>query len=314
MPRVAVILAAYNAAPYVGEAIRSVLEQTVGDLELVVVDDGSTDGTAAVVETFLDDPRVTLLRQENLGQAAAKNRGIRESTAPIIGFCDADDYWDPRKLELQLPAFERPEVGVVYSREERFADTEQGRIAIPYQAEECHSGRVTEALFVENFVPFGTALVRRSCLDKSGPFNEHYRMGIDWDLWLRLSLECEFQFIDEVTYHYRIWEGQMSNDWRGRYEHAIWIMEAFLAAHPGAVSSRTVRRAWAHTYANRAKARVEKDFEWTQGLLDLSRAIARDPAFWGAWRNAGLIFRMAVRRPHRRSGFQAREAGTNDAQ
>ena len=298
MPRVAVILAAYNAAPYVGEAIRSVLEQTVGDLELVVVDDGSTDGTAAVVETFLDDPRVTLLRQENLGQAAAKNRGIRESTAPIIGFCDADDYWDPRKLELQLPAFERPEVGVVYSREERFADTEQGRIAIPYQAEECHSGRVTDALFVENFVPFGTALVRRNCLDKRGAFNERYRMGIDWDLWLRLSLECEFQFVDEVTYHYRIWEGQMSNDWRGRYEHAIRIMEDFLAAHSGAVSSRTVRRAWAHTYANRARARVERDFEWAAGLADITRAIARDPGFKDSWRNAAIMVRTLLRQAH----------------
>jgi glycosyltransferase involved in cell wall biosynthesis len=181
MPRVAVILAAYNAAPYVGEAIRSVLEQTVGDLELVVVDDGSTDDTAAVAQTFLDDPRVTLLRQENLGQAAAKNRGIRESTAPIIGFCDADDYWDPRKLELQLPAFERPEVGVVYSREERFSENESGRFAIPYQAEECHSGRVTDALFVENFVPFGTALVRRSLPGQKGGIQRAlphgYRLG-----------------------------------------------------------------------------------------------------------------------------------------
>ena len=314
MPGVAIILAAYNAAPYVGEAIRSVLQQTRVDLELVVVDDGSTDSTAAVVGSFLGDPRVTLVRQQNLGQAAAKNRGIRESTASIIGFCDADDYWDPRKLALQLPAFERPEVGLVYSREERFTDTEQGRVAIPYQAEECHSGRVTDALFVENFVPFGTALVRRNCLDKRGAFNERYRMGIDWDLWLRLSLECEFHFVDEVTYHYRIWEGQMSNDWRGRYEHVTRIMEDFLAAHPEAVSSRTVRHAWAHTYANRAKARVERDSEWTQGFMDLSRAIALDPTFWGAWRNAGLICRMAVRRPHGRRGFQARKAGTNDAQ
>ncbi len=313
MPQVAVILAAYNAAPYVGEAIRSVLQQTLGDLELIVVDDGSTDGTAAVVETFLDEPRVTLIRQDNLGQAAAKNRGVWGSTAPIIGFCDADDYWDSRKLELQCPAFQRPEVGVVYSREERFSDNESGRFTLPYQAEECHSGRVTDALFVENFVPFGTALVRRTCLDKTGAFNERYRMGIDWDLWLRLSLECEFQFVDEVTYHYRLWEGQMSKDWRGRYEHDTRIMEDFLAAHPGAVSSRTVRRAWAHTYANRAKARVSRNSEWKQGFLDISRAIARDPTFWGAWRNAGLICRMAVLRRHGRSGFQAREAGADDA-
>lgn len=137
MAKVAVLIATYKMSRHVDAAAKSVLDQSISDLELVIVDDGSTS-----------DPRLHLVRQENKCQASAKNRGIAESTAPIVGFCDADDLWDIRKLQL----FERPDVGVVYSREQRFMETPEGRQDLPYAAEQCHSGRVTNALFIESFV------------------------------------------------------------------------------------------------------------------------------------------------------------------
>jgi glycosyltransferase involved in cell wall biosynthesis len=295
MPAVSVVIATYNTAQFVGAAVRSVLGQTFRDLELVLVDDGSTDGTAAVLEEFHSDPRFRYFVQGNCGQAAAKNRGVRESAAAIVGFCDADDEWHPHKLELQLPAFQNPEVGVVYGREQRFRDSDGGWEQVPYTPELCFEGRVTEPLFVENFVPFGTVLVRRSLLDEVGCFDESYSMGIDWDLWLRLSLRCDFCFVDQLTYHYRVWDQQMSNDWRGRYHNAVRIMENFLARYPGVVSAATVRRAWAHTFAHRAKARVLKDGQYLSGLRDSLLAVSRDPSYREAWRTFGWIMRQAWR-------------------
>jgi glycosyltransferase involved in cell wall biosynthesis len=291
MPSVSVVIATYNTAKYVGAAVRSVLDQSAGEPEVIVVDDGSTDETAAVLGEFAGEPRVRCIWQENQGQTKAKNRGIRECRAPIVGFCDADDEWGPGKLELQLPAFAAPEVGVVYSREERFTEGASGRKVVNYTPERCYSGRVTEPLFIENFVPFGTGLVRRSLLEAAGGFDERYRMSIDWDLWLRLSLKCEFHFIDEVTYHYRIWDGQMSHDWRGRYHDAIRIMENFLAEHPEAVSPACIRRAWAHTYVHRGRARVAMDKQFAAGFADIARAVFRDPGYADAWRMKAWIVR-----------------------
>src|SRR4030095_853063 len=101
-PSVSVIIATYNSGPYLRAAIGSVLCQSVGDLELIVVDDGSTDGTRELVEQIHDD-RMSYLWQANAGQTSAKNRGVREAKGKFIGFCDGDDYWYPNKLELQLP-------------------------------------------------------------------------------------------------------------------------------------------------------------------------------------------------------------------
>lgn len=294
LPKVSVVVASYNAAEFLVEALESVLVQSVPDLELIVVDDGSTDATQSLAARFVPDPRVRWVRQANRGQASAKNRGISLARAPIIGFCDADDVWHPRKLEWQLPQFERPEVGVVYSREQRFIDGPDGRAHVRGSDERPHRGRVTEALFIENFVPFGTALVRRACLEECGGFNEKYRMGIDWDLWLRISLHHEFEFVDKITYFYRVWSGQMSSNWRGRYAQVIPMMRAFLEKHPTVVSPAVQRRAWAHTYVHRGRLRAMYGREYLPAWADVARAIGSDPMYWPAWRMIAWMVRATM--------------------
>ena len=294
---VSVVMATYNCRPYVAQAIRSVLSQHYGNLELHVVDDGSTDASAREIAPFLADPRVHYHFQPNGGQTVAKNAGIRQSRGEFVAFCDADDVWLPHKLATQLPRFRRPgpgRVGVVYSRASRM-DADGRPLTIDQTDEPVYaSGHVTPELFRINFVPFLTAIVRRQCLDEFGMFDERYRMGIDWDLWLRISVAYDFAFVDEPTCVYRVWPGQMSTNWKGRYDNAFRIMEAFVARHPGAVSDGEVREAWAHSYAQRARSRSAVSAEYAPALRDVARALRLQPTSRLAWKTLPAVVLAAA--------------------
>jgi len=286
-PTVSVVIAAYNMAQYVQQAVRSVLAQTYGDLEVIVVDDGSTDGTAEVIEAFAADDKVRLVRQQNQGQPKAKNAGIRAARGEFIAFCDADDLWDPRKLELQLPAFDDPMVGVAYSLTMTIDDA--GR---PTGEMSGHgpSGHVLAELFIRNFVPFGTTIVRRRVIETCGMFDESLAMGIDWDLWLRVARSWKFAQIAAPLYLYRVWPGQMSKNWKGRYEHSFRIMRKFIAAHPDALPRKVVRRAYADSYVQLGicYAILEKN-RWS-ALAKFWQGACADPLFWMAWKEMGKLF------------------------
>jgi glycosyltransferase involved in cell wall biosynthesis len=233
-------------------------------------------------------------RQANAGQTSAKNRGIDAARGEFVGFCDADDVWLPDKLAVQIPAFARSErIAVVYSRATPIAPDGKpihtGPRPVPYV-----SGRITADLFKSNVVPFGTAVVRRSCLIEMGAFDERYRMGIDWELWLRLSTRYEFLFIDEITYLYRIWPGQMSSNWRGRYDAAFEIMRAFLARHPDLLPSTVIRAAWADCFLQRARVRALQSHEYGPAFADLARALRFDPACLNAWKSIGFVIEVAL--------------------
>ena len=198
-PAVSIVITAYNYAQYLPLAIRSILNQTCNDYEVIIINDGSTDNTDEVVEEFLANQRVQYIKQKNFGQAAAKNRGIRNSTGEFIAFLDADDLWRKDKIEKQIVLVKNPHIGVVYSKmrimnsEGEIKDVQPGRGVFSPQ-----SGKVTDALLVDNFLPFSSVIVRKECLNKIGAFNESYQMGIDWDLWLRISLAYEFAFVDDA--------------------------------------------------------------------------------------------------------------------
>lgn len=287
---VSVVIATYNCRRYLGQAIESVLGQTYQHLEVHVVDDGSTDGSKEEVERFLVDPRVRYHYQPNAGQTAAKNHGIRKSRGEFVAFCDADDIWLPEKLAAQVPLFaDNDGLGVVYSRaaliDERGVPLEPDRSDEPGFP----SGRVTAHLFKLNFVPFGTAVVRRRCLDELGAFDERYLMSIDWELWLRISLYYDFLFVDTETYVYRVWPGQMSKNWRGRYEHAFRIMREFLARYPGVIDVATEAEAWAHSYTQRARLRTFMSGEYGPAIFDVVRALRVMPSYRYAWRTFPVI-------------------------
>ena len=282
-PLVSVVVATYNMGRFLPEAVRSALGQTYSNVEVIIVDDGSSDDTPAIVTQWRDEVRVRVHRQSNQGQTSAKNKGIELSRGSYLGFLDADDVWLPDKLARQMPLFAgRPQVGVVYSDYERM--DQDGR-PLPKGPTRMYRGRISAQLLIDNFVSFPSAVVRRACLDRYGAFDTSLDMGIDYDLWLRLSVHCEFDFVAEPTVRYRIWSGQMSKNVRGRYEAGIGIMQRFIERNPGAVSQDVLRDAWAHTYTGRGNRILWLEKDRRAAFRDYLRALSFRAGYWPAWRS-----------------------------
>ena len=285
---VSVVIATYNMGRYLPQAVQSALSQDYPSIEVQIVDDGSTDDTPEVVGQWREEPRVRVHRQVNAGQTRAKNQGIALARGAFVAFLDADDVWLPGKLTRQMALFGPPEVGVVYSGYECMdAD---GR-ALPNEPARMYRGRITGPLLIDNFVSFSSSIVRRSCLSACGGFDETLEMGIDYELWLRLSARYVFDFVPEVMLRYRIWPGSMSKNYRKRYQSAIRIMEGFLAKHPGVVGAARIRQAWAHTYVGRGNVTLWREQDRRAALQDYARALRFVPWYWPAWR---ALLRSAI--------------------
>ena len=190
-----VIIPVYNGAAYVADAIKSALDQTERDIEVIVVDDGSTDGTIAAVRRFTD-PRLRLIRQANAGPSAARNRGIAAAGGVWVGFLDADDSWRAGKVAAHLArAAEMPEAGLSYSSV-LVSDLTGSLIQVLHADRE---GWVLEPLLFGNFVWGGgsSAMVRRDVFDRVGGFDPNIKYGEDWELWLRVASAYPFAAVAE---------------------------------------------------------------------------------------------------------------------
>jgi glycosyltransferase involved in cell wall biosynthesis len=191
-PTFSVVMAAHDAARTVPAAIRSVLAQTRGDFELIVVDDGSTDATPDVVRA-VDDPRVQLLRQANLGPAAARNAGLERARGPLVCLLDSDDLWLPRYLETMAAALTRDrEAALAYTDAWRLDDGTRRihrRTIMAQQRPPAEPPRDPDRLVAEllerNFV-YTSATVRRAVLEDVGGFRTLTRSE-DYELWLRIA-------------------------------------------------------------------------------------------------------------------------------
>lgn len=198
-----VVIAAHDQGRWLGEAIEDVRAQTFPDWELVVVDDGSTDDTPAVVRRFAGDPRIRGLRVARAERSAARNRGIAASSAPYVAFLDGDDRWRPEKLARQVAALDAaPDAALCYTPA-RFVDP-AGRPLPLRTPKRTLAGRVFPALVRVNWIILASVLVRRACLDVAGVFPLLPVYGCeDWDLWLRLARRWPFAVVDEELTLYR---------------------------------------------------------------------------------------------------------------
>lgn len=208
MPAVSVVIATRNYGKYLAGAIRSVLEQTWADLELIVIDDGSKDDTERVVREFSHDPRMRYIRTDGLGQSRAKNLGILLAFTPLIAFLDGDDEWLPTKLERQLPLFVDGDVGVVYSH--RVTMDEIGQ-QIERATSPLVRGRIYDDLLRANPICFSSVIVRRFVFEAVGMFDPNLSLAIDYDLWLRVARHFEFDFIETPLVRYRTGHSNLSS-------------------------------------------------------------------------------------------------------
>ncbi len=206
---VSIIMPAYNAERYVADAIRSVLAQTYRDWELVVVDDGSKDGTGAVVRALAArDARIRYVARENGGQAAARNTGIRASRGTLVAFLDADDLWVEAKLELQLRALAETGADVLSSNGFVFEDDDTSVEAYELSTTpgRTEGAEMFRLLYAFNRIQIQSVLVRRELLEKVGLFDEdrRYQNCEDYDLWLSLAAAgALFYGMEEQLIKYR---------------------------------------------------------------------------------------------------------------
>ena len=233
---ISVVLTAYNAERYIEEALDAILAQTVPADEVIVVDDGSTDATPALLERFGGAIRV--IRQDNRGHAAALNRGMSEARGEYLAKCDADDIWELNKLERQLEALrEHPEIDVAFS-----AITIFGRLtsSLSLTAVGDHSvgildgRRFARTLYGFNVVCPSSVLVRRSLYERIGPFAEHLAAE-DYDYWFRcLAVGAVFYYDPTPLVRYRTHDGQITSNvmqmrWAG---HEVRMLHADLIGDP----------------------------------------------------------------------------------
>ncbi len=210
MPRISVVIPAYNAERTILETIASVQAQTFSDFEILVINDGSNDATLAQLETVRDN-RLRVCSYENGGLAAARNRGIREAKGDYIAFLDADDLWMPQKLECQVEALQRsPEAGVAYSWTICMRE-EDGRTLFFKATAAPFTGNVYPQLLLHNFVGHGSCiLATRQAIQSVGEFDPTPQGSEDWDYYLRLAAQWPFVVVPEYQVIYRQASGSMS--------------------------------------------------------------------------------------------------------
>ena len=202
-PTVSVVIPAYNHRDYVLATLDSVFAQTFTDYEIIVVNDGSPDDTAAVLRPLVDAGRIRYFEQPNAGQGAARNRGVAEARGRYIALLDDDDLWTPDKLARQVDALEsNPNAVLAYGGWSRL---EPDGTVTPHPDEGCPSGRVYDAFRKQCWLLSpGQALMRTTAVRSAGGFDPAIWGSDDWDLYLRLAREGEFFYDPRVCLHYRV--------------------------------------------------------------------------------------------------------------
>lgn len=303
-PKISVVVPCFNAARYISATLHSVLSQAGFDLDVIVVDDGSTDGSADVVSTNF--PRVTLLRRSNGGAAAARNAGIAVARHDWIAFADADDIWLPGKLSAQWRLLQSaPAARMVYSDLQLWFSTEPepspsflmelDRLAADPSRWPGPSGWIYPQLLMCSEVATPTVLIHRSVLDEVGQFDPSLKSGEDYDLWLRASRVTPIVRVNAPTVLYRIHSSNTTGRAPDLNYRELVIRRALdrwgYRSPDGRTASRLgVRRHLARTWVDHASAHLNAG-STGQGLRASIRALRTDPTNLAAWKflaKAGL--------------------------
>lgn len=218
--KVSIIIPTYNRAYCIERSIRSVLEQTYREFELLVVDDASTDNTKQVVESIRDD-RIRYIRlTENKGASGARNEGIRRAAYEYIAFQDSDDVWKPDKLEKQMQVLiANPQAGLVYCEFEA-RTTDSNTFIVPDKSMPLSDkqGDIYNKLLCRNTISTQTVVAYRECLLRTGLFCENLTCIEDWEFFLRIAKDYEIVFVEEPLVIVHVKNGGVSSNVAGYFE------------------------------------------------------------------------------------------------
>jgi glycosyltransferase involved in cell wall biosynthesis len=286
---ISAVIPAYNYGRYVTEAVDSVLAQTYPDIEVIVVDDGSTDDTRERLAPYED--RIRYIYQANKGLSAARNTGIRNARGKWVALLDADDVWHPRKTEVQLKATEAlGDLGLIGSPK-----TFEMPEVLPPDPE-------IQRLEVRDFLtaaPFGPSavLVRRDCFDEVGLFDESLTSIEDRDMWLRLAARYPAAVVKSPCWKYRHHDGQMSRRAARMYQNYRSVLEKFFR------SQRSYKhlkgQAWGYLYYDASWSFLQES-ERRTALVYLLKSLYQWPWPLGhvhttiRWPRVKLLLRAAI--------------------
>ncbi|MCX5806896.1 MAG: glycosyltransferase family 2 protein [Proteobacteria bacterium] len=231
-PLVSIIVPVYNRIEYIGEAIESVLAQTYGNYEIVIIDDGSVVDISGVLSSFQD--KIHYVVQGHKGLAVARNNGIHHSTGEYLVFLDDDDLLEPKKLEIQVDELEkRPDAGFVFSDAYYFDDRDPSNLSLnPASGRDKRSDDFAEAIFFDPNVKFSAVMFRRHCFDKAGFFDEYLAQHEDGDILLRVALCLPTVFSSYPSARIRQHRHNMSSNLVALYRSVLESGQKITNSHP----------------------------------------------------------------------------------
>jgi len=281
-PEVSIVIPTYNRARYVREAVESALSQTFRDLEVIVVDDGSTDGTRGALGSLID--RVRYFRQENRGLAAARNTGIARARGRYVAFLDSDDRLEPRMVDEVLRTFrEHPDAGAVFVAE-REVD-EDGRPTGRLHTKRTPGVRFSTAGMLSRDTGVGCGrppVVRREWLEQLGGFDESFPSAVDCEMWIRYSFRVPMVLNPEPLVLRRTHPGHLSGDRALNARQWLRILDRLRREHPECVRAhpRVYRRALGKENLRLGRELLGRATGSPPTLAEARRALGRAVRAW----------------------------------
>ncbi len=228
LPQVTIIIPVYNGEAFLEAAVESALNQSFNDFEIIVIDDGSTDKTAEILNTL--SPHLRIFSQQNKGAYAARNLGLQHAKGEYIAFLDSDDIWFPNRLALQVAMLNTDkELGLIYGDGKIVKSGQEENGSTFFQnGNKPERGIVFSQLVQRNFIPQSSVLVRYECFEKLGPFLE-IPLAADYHKWLEISFHYKVEYIDEPIFSYFMHANNITNDRVELYRSRIKIFNSLIS-------------------------------------------------------------------------------------
>jgi glycosyltransferase involved in cell wall biosynthesis len=255
-PLVSFVIPSYNMGSFLERAVESALNQSYPRIEVIVVDDGSTDDTAERMRRF--DGRIRYIHKENGGVCSARNIGIRASSGEYVALMDSDDRSLPGKIERSMQYFrDHPECGLIHSDAE-LIDGNDNIVGMDLHPWRVFTGPVVTRLIMVNFICNPTVIVKKTCFEKAGLFDETLFPPADWDMWLRIAEHFSVGYIPEALSQYRVTSNSCFNDLERMKRESEQVIASFFKRNPD-VDPAVRAKAWSQFHLSMAKCQFLKN-------------------------------------------------------